>query len=83
MPGRFLRAWVWPILLGRTWRVALPVAAVVGSLLVALNQGSTIVGGHLGAVLLGRVLLNYLVPYVVSSVGYLRAVNARPTLAPK
>lgn len=71
----FLGRWVWPIVAGRTRRAALPVALVVGTLLVALNQGSTIVSGHLDSTVVWRACLNYLVPYVVSSVGYLRAAN--------
>lgn len=72
----FVRSWVRPMISGQTRRAALPVAMVVGTLLVVLNQGSTVLAGHVDATVLGRAFLNYLVPYVVSSVGYLRALNA-------
>lgn len=75
MDRGFARRWVLPIVCGRTRNAALPVAAVVGTILVALNQGYTMLDGRLDAALLSRVLLNYAVPYVVSSIGYLRAVN--------
>lgn len=80
MTTDFFGRWIRPIALGHTRHAALPVAVVVGTLLVALNQGSTIAHGQIDATLLGRAFMNYVVPYVVSSIGYLRA----PTLdAPK
>lgn len=78
MPG-FVRTWVWPIVSGQTRRAALPVALVVGTLLVALNQGSAIIEGNIEAPVLGRIVMNYVVPYVVSSIGYLRALNPAVT----
>lgn len=71
----FLSRWAWPIIAGQTGRTALPIALIVGTLLVALNQGSAIIGGHIDATVIWRSLMNYVVPYIVSSIGYLRALN--------
>jgi hypothetical protein len=54
---------------GRTGRKALPVAAVVGTVLSAVNQGSVIAGGLATASTWIRVGVNYAVPFVVASVG--------------
>ena len=65
--------WCWPILSGRTFAVAMPIALVVGSLLLAVNQGSQLASGRVGWSTLLRAVANYAIPYVVSSLGYLRA----------
>lgn len=46
-------------------------SGVVGSLLSAVNQGSVIVEGHVGTLAWIRIATNYIVPFFVSSVGYL------------
>ena len=65
----------------RLWRLAvsdgvpgraLLVAAIVGTALNAINQGDAILAG--GQVHVAKVLLTYLVPYLVSTHG---AVSAR------
>jgi hypothetical protein len=58
---------------GRTARPALPVALVVGTLLSAVNQTGAIMGGRLDAATLARVLANFAIPYLVSSIGLLSA----------
>jgi SAM-dependent methyltransferase len=63
---------------GRTGRKALPVAAVVGTVLSAVNQGSVIAGGLATASTWIRVGVNYAVPFVVASVGYLAGRRVRP-----
>lgn len=65
--------WCWPILSGRTRRVALPVALVVGTILLAVNQGSQLLAGEVDLVVVLRAMANYAIPYVVSSIGYLKA----------
>lgn len=75
MVARFIADWVAPIATGRTRRAAVPVALVVGTLLVALNEGAVIIDGHIDAAVIWRAVLDYIVPYVVSSVGYLKAVQ--------
>lgn len=47
------------------------VAAVVGTLLVAANQGSVLASGRLGWPTWASVLLDYLVPAYVSTLGVL------------
>lgn len=51
------------------------VAILVGTILLLINQGPTLVGGHLGLGL--RALLTYLVPFLVSSYGFLSATRRR------
>lgn len=63
--------WAWPILSGRTRHVALPIALLVGTILLAVNQGAQLVAGHVDAATVLRALANYAIPYVVSSVGFL------------
>lgn len=66
------------VLCGVTARTAVPVALVVGTLLSAVNQGAVIAGsGGTPAVWL-RVSFNYIVPFVVSSIGFLGAGRLRP-----
>lgn len=77
MPGAAWAAWL--ILRGTTWRVALPVALIVGILLSLVNQGSELVRGDVDTLTLLRMAANFVIPYVVSSVGYLGAqLERRP-----
>lgn len=61
----------WLILRGATWRVALPVALVVGTVLALVNQGADLSRGNADAGTGVRIVANFLIPYLVSSVGYL------------
>jgi len=63
--------WGWPILSGRTRQVALPIALVVGTILLAVNQGAGLVAGDADMATVLRALANYAIPYVVASVGFL------------
>lgn len=66
-------SWVhaaWLIARGATWRVALPVALTVGTVLAAVNQGGELLTGDLNTGSLIRVAANYAIPYAVSSIGY-------------
>lgn len=51
------------------WRVAV----VVGTILSVVNQGAVIAAGEASAGIWLRVAFNYLVPYVVASIGFLKA----------
>ncbi|MGD9961909.1 nitrate/nitrite transporter NrtS [Nocardioides sp.] len=68
--------WAWPILSGHTRQVALPIAFVVGTILLAVNQGTELAAGEADVATLFRALANYLIPYSVSSVSYLNARNS-------
>lgn len=65
---------------GYTARTAIRVAAVVGTILSAVNQGSVITSGRFSAVTGLRIATNYLVPFIVASIGYL-APFRRPRYA--
>lgn len=56
---------------GRTARAAAPIAAVVGALLSAVNDGTAIIDGRLGWVTWTRVAVNFATPFLVASLGYL------------
>jgi len=66
------------VLTGQTFRPAGPVAVVVGSIISAVNEGSDIVGGIVTAATIFRILVNFAVPYVVASLGYLIACKVSP-----
>ncbi|MEP2989744.1 MAG: nitrate/nitrite transporter NrtS [Parasphingorhabdus sp.] len=54
---------------------ALKVAIVVGTVLTAINQGDQILSGNIPPV--WKVLLTYLVPYLVSSFAGAQAIKKR------
>ena len=60
-----------------TLRKTLKIAALVGTLLSLINQGSLIVGGDATPATWVRVGFNYVVPFCVSSVGFLSATRRR------
>jgi NAD kinase len=62
---------------GHTVRTAIPTAGVVGTLLSAVNQGAVVVGGDATVGTWLRIAFNYVVPFVVASVGYLSARRVR------
>ena len=61
---------------GITVRRCIPVAAVVGCVLSAINEGARIVSGRAGWTTWVQVGLNFVVPFLVSSYGYLTAARA-------
>lgn len=69
------------LLRGYTARTAAPVACLVGTVLSAVNQGSVIVSGEATVATWVRVAVNYLVPFLVASTGWLsaRRVPVAPT----
>ena len=54
----------------------LKVAAIVGTVLVAINQGDLIVTGRLDASAIWKIPLTYLVPYCVATYGGVSALRA-------
>jgi len=67
---------------GVTLRPCLPVAAVVGCVLSAINEGARIAAGHTGRPTWVQVGLNFVVPFLVSSYGYLAAARI-PAVDPR
>lgn len=67
---------------GRTGRRALPVAAVVGTILSAVNQGAVIAAGHATYGTWITVAINFVVPYLVASIGYLSGRRVPPPDTP-
>lgn len=65
------------VLRGRTVRIAVPVAATVGTVISAVNQADVIITGHATSMTWVRIIVNYVVPYLVASVAYLSACRAR------
>src|SRR5262245_11173473 len=61
------------ILRGATIRAGLKVALVVGTVLSAVNLGAAIAGGHATDATWARLAVNYVVPYLVASFGFLEA----------
>ena len=51
-------------------RRCIPVALIVGTVLSLINQGSVLLGGDATYVTWLRVAANYVMPFVVSSVGF-------------
>jgi low temperature requirement protein LtrA len=55
-----------PVARGRCVRIAL----VVGTILALINQGDAIVNDQLSAILAVKLALDYVVPFVVASTGF-------------
>ncbi len=54
----------------------LKVGVIVGTILVAINQGDMILSGQLDASAAWKISLTYLVPYCVSTYGGVSAIRA-------
>lgn len=54
----------------------LKVAAIIGSILVAINQGDLLLTGKLDASAAWKIPLTYLVPYCVATYGGVAAIRA-------
>ena len=54
----------------------LRVGAIVGTILVAINQGDLILNGQLDASAAWKIPLTYLVPYCVATYGSVSAIRA-------
>ena len=61
----------------RMLRVSIPTAAVVGTVLTAINQGTLIFAGTFPAELGWKIPLTYSVPFMVSTWGALRVSRVR------
>ena len=65
------------IVVGATFATAVRIALVVGTLLTVVHLGGLILGGRAYAATAARVAANYLVPYVVASLGVLSGTRKR------
>lgn len=65
------------IVTGKTFATASLIALVVGTLLTAVNLGGALIGGHAGLATAFQAVANYLIPYVVSSLGVLSRTRVR------
>ena len=52
---------------GPVWQQALRVAAIVGTLLFAINQADVVVRGQITPVVVAKIALTYIVPFCVST----------------
>lgn len=60
---------------GMTLRACVPVAGVVGCVLSAINEGTQLASGDAGLLTWVRAGLNFVVPFLVASYGYLTAAR--------
>ena len=58
-----------------TLRRTIPIALVVGTVLTAINLGGTLLGGQATLATWARVVSNFLIPCVVSTLGFLSATR--------
>lgn len=65
------------ILSGVTFKTCARVALVVGTILSAVNQGAVIANGDATNLTWVRVAVNYLIPFLVSSIGYIAPFRLR------
>ena len=65
------------IIRGVTFRTCSRVALVVGTILSVVNQGSVILDGDATRMTWVRVAVNYLIPFLVSSIGYIAPFRLR------
>lgn len=54
-----------------------PIATVVGTWLTLFNEGDTLIAAGISAVLLGKIFLNYLTPFIVANLGLLSGEDSR------
>lgn len=68
---------------GATAATAWRVAAVVGVVLSTVNQGSVVLDGAATTATWVRIAFNFLVPYVVASIGFLSACRDTTDRSPQ
>jgi hypothetical protein len=57
-------------------RRTVTIALIVGTILTLVNQGDHIAAGAVGFAVSLKILANYLIPWCVSSIGYIAARRA-------
>lgn len=76
-----LRCWRHGPVYGPVLRQAVRVAAVVGTVLFAINQADLVLHGHFTPAVAGKIALTYLVPFCVSTYSALGVNRLRPRSA--
>jgi hypothetical protein len=61
-----------------TLRRTIPVALIVGAMLTGINLGGEFLNGDATPAMWVRAGLNFIVPFVVSTIGFLSATRSRP-----
>ena len=74
-----LRCWRHAVFYGPVFRRALQVAAVVGTILFAINQLNVVLSGAVTPFVVLKVALTYLVPFLVSTYSALEINRLRKT----
>ncbi len=70
-----MRGWLQLAMQGSVVRRACVMAAIVGTILAAINHGDAIMRGSIDGPRLARILLTYFVPYAVSTISSVAAVR--------
>jgi len=65
------------VIRGTTARTAGPIAAIVGTLLSLVNEGQVLANGQAGTAVWIRIGVNYAIPFIVASIGYLAPLRDR------
>ncbi|MDX1403975.1 MAG: nitrate/nitrite transporter NrtS [Woeseiaceae bacterium] len=71
-----MNEWLMTALRGDIVLRSLKVAVIIGTLLVAINQGDLILSGRLDTAAVWKIPLTYLVPYCVATYGAVSAILA-------
>jgi hypothetical protein len=82
-----LRCWRHAVFYGPVFRRALQVSAVVGTILFLINQLNVVLSGQVTPLVVLKIVLTYLVPFLVATysaldINRLRTVPAIPGKAP-
>ena len=76
-----LRCWRHAVFYGPVFRRALQVSAVVGTILFLINQLDVVLSGHVTPLVVLKIVLTYLVPFLVSTYSALEINRLRTVLA--
>jgi len=71
-----MKEWLTIAICGDVVFRGLKVGVIVGTILVAINQGDAIIGGSLDAAAAWKIPMTYLVPYCVSTYAGVSAIIA-------
>lgn len=71
------REGIWLLLCGATFRTCAPIALIVGTVLSVVNQGDVLAMGMGDERVALKIGVNFMVPFLTSSLGALMAVRHR------